>query len=103
MATVQHRISAPPAEVFAVLRNGWLYSGWVVGTSHMRAVEDAWPATGSRLHHAAGLWPLVVHDETVVESMTPDRELVLTARGRPFGRPGSPSSWQRRTTGCPRS
>ncbi len=71
--------------VYAVLADGWTYSNWVVGTSHMRAVEAAWPAVDSRLFHAAGVWPLVTRDETVVEAMEPDRKLVLTARGRPFG------------------
>jgi uncharacterized protein YndB with AHSA1/START domain len=71
--------------VFAVLADGWLYSNWVVGTSHMRAVEANWPAIGSRLHHAAGVWPAVARDESVVEELEPDRRLVLTAKGRPFG------------------
>lgn len=85
MATVTHRITGRPSEVFAVLSDGWLYSGWVVGTSHMRAVEGSWPAPGSKLHHAIGTWPLVIHDETVVDHMTPDEELILTTRGRPMG------------------
>lgn len=80
-----HTIQAPPAAVFEALADGWLYSNWVVGTSHMRAVEAEWPAVGSRLHHAAGVWPLVTRDETVVDDVDPDRRLVLTARGRPFG------------------
>lgn len=85
MATVQRHIAAHPSEVFAVLADGWLYSGWVVGTSHMRAVEREWPAAGSRLYHASGAWPFVTRDETKVESVTPGRTLELTARGRPFG------------------
>jgi uncharacterized protein YndB with AHSA1/START domain len=85
VAVVARMIDAPPADVFAVLGNGWYYSNWVVGTSHMRAVEADWPAVGSRLHHASGAWPLVTRDETVVEVMVPDRTLVLLARGRPFG------------------
>ena len=40
--------------MFATLSDGWLYSNWVVGTSHMRAVEAEWPAAGSRLHHCLG-------------------------------------------------
>jgi hypothetical protein len=71
--------------VFAVLADGWLYSNWVVGTSHMRAVEADWPAVGSRLHHAAGVWPAVARDESVVEEVEQDRRLVLNAKGRPFG------------------
>jgi uncharacterized protein YndB with AHSA1/START domain len=85
MATVSSTVNASPAAVFAVLADGWLYSNWVVGTSHMRAVEANWPAVGSRLHHAAGVWPAVARDESVVEEVEPDRRLVLTAKGRPFG------------------
>lgn len=85
MATNSARTRASRHAVFAVLADGWTYSNWVVGTSHMRAVESAWPAPGSRLFHASGAWPLVTRDETVVESADPGRRLVLTARGRPFG------------------
>jgi uncharacterized protein YndB with AHSA1/START domain len=85
MARVDRFIAASPVQVFAVLADGWAYSNWVVGTSHMRAVESAWPAAGSRLHHASGTWPVVVRDETVVEEVEPDRRLVLAARGWPLG------------------
>jgi uncharacterized protein YndB with AHSA1/START domain len=85
MATNTRRIEAPPRAVFEVLSDGWLYSNWVVGTSHMRAVDPDWPTVGSRLHHAAGVWPFVARDESVVEEVEPDRRLVLTAKGRPFG------------------
>jgi uncharacterized protein YndB with AHSA1/START domain len=85
MATVTAHIKAPPEAIFAVLADGWSYSGWVVGTSHMRAVEDAWPSVGSRLFHASGVWPAVLADETSVEAITRDERLVMTARGRPLG------------------
>jgi uncharacterized protein YndB with AHSA1/START domain len=85
MAVNTARINASPAQTFAVLSDGWLYSNWVVGTSHMRAVEADWPAKDSRLFHASGVWPMAMRDETVVEEMEPDRRLVLLARGRPFG------------------
>lgn len=85
MATVTCRIAVRPSQVFAVLGDGWYYSHWVVGTSHVRAVDPSWPAVGSRIYHATGGWPLVIRDETVVEQMERDRLLVLTARGRPVG------------------
>jgi uncharacterized protein YndB with AHSA1/START domain len=85
MATVDRFIAVSPTQVFAVLADGWAYSNWVVGTSHMRAVDPAWPALGSRLHHASGAWPLVVRDETVVDEVQPGRRLALTARGWPVG------------------
>lgn len=85
MAVNSIHIDASRTRTFQVLADGWTYTNWVVGTSHMRAVSADWPAVGSKLHHAAGVWPLVTRDETEVEEMEPDRRLVLTARGRPVG------------------
>jgi uncharacterized protein YndB with AHSA1/START domain len=85
MAVVTCHINATPDAVFAVLADGWLYSNWVVGASHVRAVEDGWPAVGSRLHHASGVWPIVARDETAVEEVDPGRLLVLLPKGRPLG------------------
>jgi uncharacterized protein YndB with AHSA1/START domain len=85
VATVTGYIDVAPSEVYSVLANGWYYSGWVVGTSHMQAVEAAWPAVGSRLFHASGVWPAVLADETSVDEVVPNEQLVMTARGRPFG------------------
>jgi uncharacterized protein YndB with AHSA1/START domain len=85
VATVTATVKAPPDAVFAVLADGWLYSNWVVGTSHVRAVEADWPKVGTRLHHATGAWPLVTRDESVVEEVDGGRRLVLVAKGRPLG------------------
>jgi hypothetical protein len=85
MATVDCFIDRSPSDVFSVLADGWTYSNWVVGTSHMRAVEKDWPAVGSKLHHASGIWPLALGDESVVLDVTPDRDLTLAVRIRPIG------------------
>ena len=85
MATVTRYIDADPPQVYAVLANGWYYSGWVVGTSHMQAVDQAWPAKGSRLFHSSGVWPAALNDETMVDEVTPNERIVMTARVRPFG------------------
>jgi uncharacterized protein YndB with AHSA1/START domain len=85
MATVTRQINATPSEVFAVLADGWTYTNWVVGTSHMRAVDASWPAPGSLLHHATGVWPMMLRDETQVEDVDPGRGITLIARGRPIG------------------
>ena len=71
LAIVQRYIGASPDDVFAILANGWYYSGWVVGTSHMRAVENDWPSAGSRLFHVSGIWPAALRDETEVLEMAP--------------------------------
>ena len=85
MAEVSRFVATTPGRVFDVLADGWYYSNWVTGTSHMRAVEEEWPAVGSRLHHASGIWPAVMRDETVVDAVRPGERLELTASGRPFG------------------
>jgi hypothetical protein len=85
MAVNRTHTDAAPSAVWDVLADGWTYSNWVVGTSHMRAVEAAWPDVGTRLFHAAGVWPVMTRDETRVEECDPGRRLVLLARGRPFG------------------
>jgi len=85
MATVTGLVAARPEAVYAVLADGWAYAGWVVGASHVRAVEAAWPAVGSRLHHASGTWPVTIEDETRVEVCEPAERLVLLASGGALG------------------
>ncbi|MDT5209289.1 MAG: hypothetical protein QOF67_1704 [Mycobacterium sp.] len=82
--TAKRDTTATREQVWAVLADGWTYSQWVVGNSRMRAVDPRWPAPGSKIHHTIGIWPLVVNDETEVESCTPYEELVLHAKTRPF-------------------
>lgn len=82
---VERRIEATPEQVFAVLADGWLYPGWVVGASRMREVDDTWPAEGARLHHSFGVWPALVNDETTILEWLPDARMVLEAKGWPMG------------------
>jgi len=83
--TVKRDTTATRRQVWDVVADGWTYSQWMVGNTRMRAVEPAWPAPGSRIHHTIGIWPFVLNDETEVESSTPLEELVLRAKSRPFG------------------
>jgi len=83
--TISRSVAAPVAAVWAVLSDGWSYANWVVGTARVRDVDPRWPQKGTRVHHSFGVWPLLIQDFTRVESMTPHRELVLTARGWPAG------------------
>lgn len=78
-------IAAPPDRVWAILADGWTYSGWVVGASHVRAVDPEWPAKGARIHHTVGPWPLVLNDATEVVDVDPGRMLELDARLWPVG------------------
>ena len=85
MTENQRTIHASPDAVWQVLSDGWLYPVWVVGATRMRDVDATWPATGSRLHHSAGVWPVIVNDETRVEAAEPQRRLQLRAKGWPLG------------------
>ena len=78
-------IDAPPQAVWDVLADGWLYPLWVVGATRMRAVDQDWPAVGSRIHHSAGVWPVVVDDNTEVKAAEPLKRLQLRAKGWPLG------------------
>jgi hypothetical protein len=83
--TVTRETTASRQQVWNVIAEGWTYSQWVVGNTRMRAVAPNWPAPGSKIHHTLGIWPVVLNDESEVESCTPLEELVLLAKGRPFG------------------
>ena len=79
-------IDAPVDVVWDILRDGWTYASWVVGSARIREVDAEWPAEGSRLHHSVGAWPVMLHDHTDVLSSTPRQELVLAPRAWPWGR-----------------
>lgn len=85
MSTVSRLFNSPADVVWKVIADGWLYSGWVVGASRIRAVDARWPEAGSRLHHSVGAWPLVINDSTRVAAVVPGRSLELVARGWPLG------------------
>jgi uncharacterized protein YndB with AHSA1/START domain len=84
--TVKRETRASREQVWAVLADGWTYSQWVVGNSRMRAVDPNWPQTGSTISHSVGVWPLLLDDVTLVEDCQPLEQLVLLAKGRPFGK-----------------
>lgn len=85
MIEVSLRTSASAADVWAVLADGWMYAAWVVGAARIRAVDADWPGLHSKIHHSAGAWPVLVHDESEVLSVDPPNVLVLQARGWPAG------------------
>jgi hypothetical protein len=84
--TVKRETTASRQRVWDVIADGWTYSQWVVGNSRMRAVAPDWPAVGSTIHHSIGVWPLLLDDQTVVLESVPQEQLVLLAKGRPFGK-----------------
>ncbi len=81
--SVTRDVAVSRQRVWDVLADGWTYSGWVVGNSRIRAVSPDWPAPGARILHSIGTWPVVIDDETVVESCITGEELVLLAKIRP--------------------
>ncbi len=85
MTAVDRVVNAEPADVWAVLADGWLYALWVVGAVRMREVDDSWPRAGARLHHSVGTWPMLVDDTTSVVEVEPGRRLLLRARAWPAG------------------
>jgi hypothetical protein len=85
MATNRRVMRCAPEDVFAVLRDGWLFPGWVVGASRMRAVDEEWPAAGSAIHHSFGIWPVLINDDTTVDVWNPPHSMTITPKGWPFG------------------
>ncbi|WP_251046542.1 SRPBCC family protein [Arthrobacter sp. ISL-85] len=85
MSTVSLLCNSSPADVWRVISDGWLYSGWVVGASRIRDVDAEWPQLGAQLHHSVGTWPMVIDDSTRVTAVEPGRSLELVARGWPMG------------------
>lgn len=85
MSKTSRLVRATPADVFAVLADGWLYPSWVVGASRVRGVDGSWPRPGSRIHHSVGVWPVLIDDDTEVEEFVDQRLLVLKARAWPAG------------------
>ncbi|WP_232000759.1 SRPBCC family protein [Mycobacterium kyorinense] len=78
-------VHASCQRVWEVLADGWTYSQWVVGNSRTRAVDSDWPQPGAAIRHSIGVWPLVINDQTSVESCVPLQELVLRAGLGPLG------------------
>ena len=84
--TVEREVQAGADAVWSVLSDGWSYATWVVGTASVRAVDEGWPAAGTRIHHSVGLWPLLLHDTTSALESDAPTHLVLEARGWPLGK-----------------
>lgn len=82
---VDRFVPAEPAKVWKVLADGWTYPLWVVGATHMRAVDAGFPAVGTRLHHSVGAWPAQIQDRTEVLACEPERLLELKAHAWPSG------------------
>jgi len=74
-----------PSLIFSVLRDGWSYDKWVVGTSRIRAVDSTWPQPGAKLRYRIGWGPMSKEDQTRSMRLVDGSELELEAVGRPLG------------------
>ncbi len=92
--------SCPPAAVFDALADGWLYPTWVVGASRMRDVDATWPASGAKLAHSIGVWPVLIDDETVSLEWNPPHRAVMRAKGWPIGEARVTIDVRTHGTGC---
>jgi hypothetical protein len=86
MAVTERRMTGvTPEQVFDVLRDGFSYADWVVGTRMIRDVDAGWPAPGTRLHYTIGRRPLRKDSVTSSLGYAPDRTLELEAHAWPAG------------------
>ena len=85
MTTNRVEIDVPPHAVYAVLLDPYAYADWVVGSKRVRAVDDDWPAPGSRFHHTVGAPGVDIKDSSKLVEVEADRRVVLEVRFRPVG------------------
>lgn len=85
MTTNSIVVLATPDTVFDVLDDAYAYPRWVLGTRRIRWVDPAWPAVGSRFHHAVGNFVAELHDSTLVMGRDRPRSIDLEVRFRPTG------------------
>lgn len=86
MAVNAVHVDAPVESVFAALVEPRTYPEWLAGAKHIRAVDDDWPAVGSKFHHQVGVGPIRINDNTEVVEIDRPNRLVLEVRARPVGR-----------------
>jgi hypothetical protein len=85
MAVTTWTADTTPDKVWEVLADGWFFPLWVVGACRIRAVDEGWPAPGTKLHHSVGVWPVALDDETESLGCVPGERLELQARAWPLG------------------
>ncbi|MER5310859.1 SRPBCC family protein [Streptomyces sp. NPDC002773] len=79
MAVRHQLIRKPPAEVWSVLRDGDLYTRWVIGTDDSWNRDGRWPAEGSEIGYAVRLGPFEYEGRTVSRVFEPGQRLELEA------------------------
>lgn len=84
-SSTSRECNATPAQVWAILEDGYRYAEWVHGTKEIRAVDEGWPAVGTSLHFTAGIGPFTYEDKTTTRACAPQTELELEAHAWPAG------------------
>ncbi len=75
--SAQRLVHATPAQIWAVLADGYRYADWVIGARGILAVDAGWPARDSALWFTVGLGPLTYTGRTTVVACVPERVLEL--------------------------
>ncbi len=78
------QIDAPPDAVFDCLLDPGTYPDWLVGAKRIRAVDDGWPAVGTRFHHRVGAGPVMFDDWSEVRRVERPGLLQLSVRVTPL-------------------
>lgn len=84
MARAEAFVGAPPEAVFEILADPAGYGEWVVGSREITRADASWPEPGASFSFTAGVPPLTISDETVVEQAEPPVRLVLRAGAGPL-------------------
>jgi uncharacterized protein YndB with AHSA1/START domain len=85
MAVIEKVVDVPPERVFAVLADGWTYSDWVVGISHIARVGADWPSAGSAVHYQVGAGQLGLRATITAVAADPPFNLVISPKVWPLG------------------
>ena len=88
MATTTREMPVPVEAVWLVLRDGFAYADFVLGTSTIRRVDEGFPAPGTALHYRIGRGPVSFNDCTQVVEVEDGHRLQLEARAWPIGTAG---------------
>lgn len=84
MAESKLTVRAGIEHVWQQITDAWMYTGWVVGSSHIRGVDPDWPEVGSKIYHEVGGWPLTLKDYSQIVELDEPRHIALQARGWPL-------------------
>jgi hypothetical protein len=96
-----HRlIRCGPSDVFRVLADGTLLSGWIHESSHVEGLDQGWPLPGSTSTHVSRLGPIPLHDGTSIVEWDPPRHMVLVIHGRLVGSTVVTLDVERGANGC---